>query len=119
MKIGEAARRAGVTTSRIRFYEAEGLIAPASRSPNGYRDYPESLVEVLLFIEQGQRLGFSLREIGARSPVDVHDCRGLLQPLQAKLAEVDAHIAAAQARRAEIVELIGQVAARERERDAA
>lgn len=40
MKIGEVARRAGVTVKTVRYYEAAGLLAPA-RLPNGYRDYSE------------------------------------------------------------------------------
>ena len=54
MKIGEIAKAAGVTTSRIRFYERRGIIAPAVRGGNGYRDYPKELVGILRFIEQAQ-----------------------------------------------------------------
>ena len=51
MKIGEiAAAAAGVTTSRIRFYEREGIIPAADRDTNGYRDYPVELVRMLQFI---------------------------------------------------------------------
>ncbi len=63
MKIGEIAKAAGVTTSRIRFYERKGIIPPGDRGANGYRDYPADLVALLRFIEQAQGLGFTLREI--------------------------------------------------------
>ena len=63
MKIGEIAKAAGVTTSRIRFYERKGIIPVGDRTENGYRDYPEDLVSLLKFIEQAQGLGFTLREI--------------------------------------------------------
>lgn len=106
MKIGEVAKRAGVTTSRIRFYEAEGLIPSAPRGANGYRDYPETLVATLRFVEQAQRLGFSLKEIAGHAAMEGKVCETLPQKLRDKLAEVDAHIAAAQARRAELVTLI-------------
>jgi MerR family transcriptional regulator, redox-sensitive transcriptional activator SoxR len=39
LTIGQLARRSGVATSALRFYEAEGLIA-GSRSPGGHRQYP-------------------------------------------------------------------------------
>ena len=38
MKIGEIAKAAGVSTSRIRFYERKGIIPPGARGSNGYRD---------------------------------------------------------------------------------
>jgi DNA-binding transcriptional MerR regulator len=106
MKIGEIAKRAGVSTSRIRFYEDQGILPAAPRGTNGYRDYPESLIATLGFIEQAQRLGFSLKEIAGHAALEGRPCEGLPQKLRAKLTEVDAHIAAAQARRAELVALI-------------
>lgn len=111
MKIGEIAKRAGVTTSRIRFYEAEGILPPAERGPNGYRDYPETLVATLRFVEQAQRLGFSLKEIAGHAAMEGKVCEELPQKLRDKLAEVDAHIAAAQARRAELLGLIAALEA--------
>ena len=63
MKIGEIAKAAGVSTSRIRFYEREGIIPAAERGANGYRNYPADLIALLRFIEQAQHLGFTLREI--------------------------------------------------------
>jgi len=35
MKIGEIAKRAGVSASRIRFYEAQGILPPAPRGAGG------------------------------------------------------------------------------------
>ena len=106
MRIGEIAKRAGVSTSRIRFYEEQGILPAASRGANGYRDYPESLIATLGFIEQAQRLGFSLKEIAGHAALEGKVCEALPQKLRDKLAEVDAHIAAAQARRVELVALI-------------
>ena len=50
MRIGQLARMVGVTTSRIRFYEARGIIAPAARTANGYRDYDAKTAASLRFI---------------------------------------------------------------------
>ncbi|GAA2325531.1 MerR family transcriptional regulator [Streptomyces kunmingensis] len=62
MKIGELARRAGVTTRTLRYYEEQDLLHP-ERQPNGYRSYPES---ALLRVEQIRDLlaaGLSTRVI--------------------------------------------------------
>lgn len=112
MKIGEVASAAGVTTSRIRFYEKRGIIPPAIRGDNGYRDYSPSLVSTLKFIEQAQHLGFSLKEIGL---VDVKEgehpvsCQVAASLLTEKLTAVDALIAEARQRKKDIKALITQL----------
>ena len=63
MKISELATLSGLTTSRIRFYEQQGLIAKAARAANGYRDYQQEALASLQFIQLGQSLGFTLDEI--------------------------------------------------------
>ena len=67
MKIGELAKRSGLAASRIRFYEASGLIR-AQRLGNGYRDYPEETLHVLEIIGCGQQAGFSLEEMRSLMP---------------------------------------------------
>jgi DNA-binding transcriptional MerR regulator len=63
LTIGALARRLNVSTSMLRFYEREGLLAPERRSASGYRLYPQSAEKTLLFIRRAQRLGFSLNDI--------------------------------------------------------
>lgn len=63
MKIGELAELSGLTASRIRFYEATGLIAAVERTANGYRDYPAEALSMLEIIASAQRAGFSLEQI--------------------------------------------------------
>ncbi|AOK08552.1 MerR family transcriptional regulator [Burkholderia sp. AU28942] len=71
MKIGELARASGIAASRIRFYEASGLLEPARRQANGYREYgPEALMR-LAIIDRAQRAGFALDEIRAVLPPDL------------------------------------------------
>ena len=65
MNIGAAAIASGVTAKMIRHYEAIGLLPPAPRRENAYRDYGEREVHELRFIGRGRRLGFSTGEIGA------------------------------------------------------
>jgi DNA-binding transcriptional MerR regulator len=49
MRIGELARRTEVSTRLLRYYEEQGLLTP-ERAPNGYREYPERLVDRVLQI---------------------------------------------------------------------
>ena len=62
MNIKEIEERSGLTRANIRYYEQEGLIAPARRE-NKYRDYSEEDLETLLRIALLRSLGFSLEEI--------------------------------------------------------
>ncbi|MHC8320327.1 MerR family transcriptional regulator [Pseudomonas sp. GB2N2] len=63
MKIGELAQLSGFNASRIRFYEAQGLIQKVERRANGYRHYPEQVVQTLYLIHCAQQAGFSLEEL--------------------------------------------------------
>lgn len=46
MKIGELSRRTSVSIRMLRYYEAEGLLAPV-RTETGYRDYGPADVETV------------------------------------------------------------------------
>ncbi len=63
MKIGELARKAGVNTPTIRYYERIGLLS-ADRAANGYRQYERASADRLGFIRDAQAAGLSLPEIG-------------------------------------------------------
>ncbi len=62
MNIKEIEERSGLSRANIRYYEQEGLLAPARRE-NKYRDYSEEDLETLLRIALLRSLGFSLEEI--------------------------------------------------------
>lgn len=112
MKIGEVAKAAGVTTSRIRFYEKQGIIPPAERNDNGYRDYPSDLIGTLKFIEQAQHLGFSLREIGqidVKSGEHPISCDLAIELLIKKLTGVEELIVDARRRKAAIEAMIAEL----------
>ena len=60
--VGEVARRAGVATSALRFYEMEGLIH-SERTPAGHRRYHADVLRRVSFIRTAQLVGLSLSEI--------------------------------------------------------
>jgi MerR family transcriptional regulator, redox-sensitive transcriptional activator SoxR len=62
LTIGEVARRAGVATSSIRYYERIGLLPEPERS-HGQRRYDTDVLGKLGFIGVAQSAGFKLREI--------------------------------------------------------
>ena len=63
LKINEVEALVGITKKNIRFYEAEGLLAPRRNSDNGYRDYGEEDVAVLRRIKLMRKLGLPLEDI--------------------------------------------------------
>ncbi len=62
MAIGEVAERARMSTSRIRYYEARGLLPEPERAA-GKRRYGEDVFRRLAIIDAAQRVGFRLEEI--------------------------------------------------------
>jgi MerR family transcriptional regulator, redox-sensitive transcriptional activator SoxR len=62
MAIGAVAQRAGMSRSRIRYYEARGLLPEPERAA-GKRRYGEDVFRRLAIIDAAQRVGFTLEEI--------------------------------------------------------
>lgn len=67
MNIGDAARASGLPTKTVRYYADIGLVNPAARQGNGYRDYGDPEVHKLRFVQRARGFGFS-----------IDDCRELL-----------------------------------------
>jgi len=63
LTIGEVARAAGMRSSRIRYYEAHGVL-PEPERISGMRRYSPDIVRRLAIIDLAQCVGFSLAEIG-------------------------------------------------------
>ena len=64
LTIGEVAKRSGVRTSALRFYEEQGLIH-SERNDSGHRRYPRAVIRRVAFIVFAQRIGLSLEQVGA------------------------------------------------------
>jgi MerR family redox-sensitive transcriptional activator SoxR len=62
LAIGELAEQAGMSVSRIRYYESCGVLAEPERRSGKRRYTPDALTQ-LQIIDAAQRVGFSLDEI--------------------------------------------------------
>ena len=65
MRVGELAKRSGLSASTLRYYEKLGLLRRAVRNASGYREYTKEALDQLALIQRAKELGFSLREIRA------------------------------------------------------
>jgi len=61
--IGKLAGLTSVSNDTLRYYEQEGLIRPAAKSPAGYRLYYQDSARRIHFIKHAQSCGFTLAEI--------------------------------------------------------
>jgi len=96
-RIGELAKRAGVPTTTVRYYERRGLLHPSARVGSGnYRSYSEHQLERLRFIRAAQASGFVLDDIatllglrdGATEP-----CPDVQRLIEDRLADVAGRLA--------------------------
>lgn len=108
LRIGEVARSAGVNIQTLRYYERRGLVVPPFRRHSGQREYDEEDVRRVRIIKAAQRLGFTLAEIREMFDLSAHRrATGELHARAlAKLAEIDARIAALQAMRADLTAVV-------------
>jgi len=109
MLIGELADAVGLPCQTIRFYERKGLLPEPERGANGYRQYDESTLTRLLFVQTAQAAGLTLAEIV--SVIDLRDdgnvpCAHVATLIRSKLADVRARIRDLAALEAELDVLI-------------
>lgn len=97
MRIGEVAKRVGISVETIRFYEKHGLIETAKRNESGYRIYGPKNVEQLFFIVRAKELGFTLKEIRdllrLRFSPDA-SCAEIREQAERKIADIEERISA-------------------------
>jgi len=97
LTIGDIAARSGLRADALRYYERLGLIAPARRTPGGFRVYSADVLERLCFIKQAQGSGLTLADIRELLGTDkwhgAAQCRQVQRVLQQKLTEMDGRVA--------------------------
>jgi len=98
MKVGDLARRTGVSIRMLRYYETEGLLAPVRRD-SGYRDYSPADAEIVARIKLLNAAGLTLPVIRELMPC-LRDDRSAFEPcdelqgvLRKEIDTMDAKIA--------------------------
>lgn len=67
MRIGELARRTGVSQRSLRYYEQQGLLT-SDRTPGGQREYSEKAVDRVIRIQELYAAGLHSRTISSLLP---------------------------------------------------
>jgi DNA-binding transcriptional MerR regulator len=98
LRISQLAQRAGVSTTTIRYYEEIGVLTPARRGSNGYREYDERDVERLGVITRAKSLDIALDDVRALlSAWDADQCatvqHDLADLVAVRLSETEGRIA--------------------------
>src|SRR3954468_20065281 len=110
LTIGDVARRTGVASSALRFYEQRGVISSA-RAGSGRRRYPRPVLRRIAFIVFAQRIGLTLEEIGvelAKLPPDRAPTRDDWSRLSSSWSSrIDDRIAELERLKAGLTECIG------------
>ena len=90
LRVGELAKRAGLTVRALHHYDELGLVTPRRRTAAGYRLYSKEDVARLLQVVMLRRLGLSLTEV--RESLTAPD-RTLTATLRAQATRLEAQIA--------------------------
>jgi len=118
MRIGEIAKRSGLSATTVRYYEDIGLVDPPERAPNGYREYRPEVIERLRFVRDAQESGLTLAEIASILELRARGqptCHHVVELMERHLEDVDRRIATLHASR----ELYAALIARARTLDPA
>ena len=94
MNIGLAAEQSGLPAKTIRYYEEIALIKP-DRAENGYRDYSDTDIHMLRFLQRSRSLGFSIEECWLLLSLYEDDQRAsadVKSVARGKIAEIDRKI---------------------------
>ncbi|MCI3934877.1 MerR family transcriptional regulator [Streptomyces sp. AN091965] len=108
MRMGEFSRRTGVSQRLLRYYEEQGLLAPARR-PSGYREYTEEDVVTVRGIRVLLAAGLNTATIAELLPCMIDDdgalapgCSGMLPDLTKERDRIDEAVAGLLAARARL-----------------
>lgn len=110
LKVGELARRSGLTVRTLHHYDSIGLLTPSGRSEAGYRLYNRDDVARLHQVQALRRFGMTLADIGhflAQPGTSLPDL------IARQIDSLDQQIAEAAKLRAQLASLRGQLMAGE------
>ncbi|RSN19593.1 MerR family transcriptional regulator [Streptomyces sp. WAC 05977] len=113
MRIGELARRTGVSERALRYYEEQGLLTP-ERRPSGYRVYGDADVDAVRRIRILLAAGLNTAQILEILPCIVDedgwltpDCPELVEALRQQRSRIDDAIGELETTRANLDTIIG------------
>lgn len=96
MRARQLARKAGVSTDTLRYYERRGLLPLPPRSANNYRDYPDAALERVLLVRRALALSFTVGDLARLFAVRNRGgapCRAARELLARKLDDLDVRLA--------------------------
>lgn len=110
LTIGDLAKRSGVASSALRFYETKGLIE-SERTDGNQRRYPRATLRRVALIRAGQEVGLTLAELAEaleKLPHDKTPTKGDWERLSRSWrSRLDTQIAELVALRDELTDCIG------------
>ncbi len=65
LSITALARKTGVSSKALRYWETLGLVPKASRSPTGYRLFPPQTPAYIAFVKRSKEMGLKLQQMRA------------------------------------------------------
>lgn len=111
LKVGELAKRSGLTVRTLHHYHAIGLLTPSARADNGYRLYDHHDIARLHQIQALRRFGLSLAEIGDYLNQPDAPLVELVELVAKQIASLDRQLAQTAQLRERLVHLHAQLAA--------
>lgn len=109
LRIGEVARRTGLSVKTIRFYCDEGLLLPRERSEAGYRLFDQENLAELMIIRAFRAMDVSIPELARILEVrrsGLCNCTVLKDSIAAKMASIDQRISELSAMKNELARLL-------------
>ncbi len=109
LRIGEVAKRSGLSVKTIRFYCDEGLLQPCGRSEGGYRLFDAESLSELEIIRTLRAMDVPIAELARILDVrraGVCNCSMLKESIAAKLSSINARMEDLQAMKTELTRLL-------------
>ena len=109
LRIGEVAKRTGLSVKTIRFYCDQGLLQPTGRSEAGYRLFNEDCLDELNLIRALRMMDVPLAELARILEVrraGVCHCNSLKSRISTKIASIDERISSLESMKTEFLRLL-------------
>lgn len=109
LRIGEVARRTGLSVKTIRFYCDEGLLQPKGRSDAGYRLFDQENLAELTIIRALRSMDVAIPEVSRILEVrrsGLCNCSVLKDSIATKMASIDQRISELSSMKDELVRLL-------------